>query len=131
MRPLFSLGPTFPETGTPLPNWPADEWKANIGCPECGLVFVYRERSGSLGQGRFHSDTVCACVEFRCSQTGCGTLIKFHTTLPDRSRKSFDGLLDKLHRGFFQGRCANGHGLLPVPREKYEIREVFQAVLGA
>lgn len=136
--PIVLPWPILPETGTPRPHWPEDGWKANIACPQCGLLFVYMERHDSpcvlweqasyRGQGQFHSNAVCVRVEFRCSQTGCETPITFHTTTADRNQGSFGKLREILRSGFFQGRCAKEHALLPVPKEKYRIEEVFDPI---
>jgi hypothetical protein len=79
-------------------------------------------------EGRYHADTTCYRVEFECAKSGCRAHAQFHTVLNERHISTEAALLDKLRVGFFSGPCPIGHDLLPIPREKYRLDRVFDAI---
>src|ERR1700723_1565681 len=116
-----------------LKRWPPDTWKAAIGCPFCGKVLQYDaddvawDQTERFAVGRFSSDTKCYRVEFECARQGCRVPAKFHTVLGGGIRNE-TALLDKLSRGFFGGQCSAGHDLLPIPKERYRLARILDAI---
>ncbi len=127
------LDPTLEQTIEYLTRWPEDTWTAAIGCPSCGKVLPYVRRDVEWGsapfqeKGRFSSDTKCYVVELECARRDCRLPAKFHTVLNDQIPNE-SALLDRLRRGFFGGICPAGHDLLPVPRERYRLARVLDAI---
>jgi hypothetical protein len=114
-------------------RWPSDTWQAAIGCPFCGKILLYaRDDVGwneteHSEEGRFSSDTKCYRVELECARIDCRVPAKFHTVLGGAIRNE-TALLDKLSRGFFGGQCSVGHDLLPIPKEKYRLTRILDAI---
>jgi hypothetical protein len=127
------LDPTQEQTIEYLTRWPEDTWRAAIGCPSCGKVLPYARRDVDWSwapfqeEGRYSSDTNCYRIELECARKDCRLPAKFHTVLNDQIPTE-SGLLDKLHRGFFGGTCPAGHDLLPIPKERYRVTRILDAI---
>lgn len=124
---------TYDEEDEDFP-WPDASWHAVIGCQECGLVSEYLSDEVAWGQapvkgeGRFHSDAAFVRVNFECGQLGCRAPIQFYTATQNRSDESIPLLIRKLQDGFFHGRCPRGHALVPIPKERYRIQRILEAI---
>jgi hypothetical protein len=116
-----------------LKRWPSDTWKAAIGCPFCGKVLLYARDDVAWDQkaifvaGKYSADTKCFLVEFECARRDCRVPAKFHTVLGGEIPNE-TALLDKLCGGFFGGQCSVGHDLLPIPKEKYRLTRILDAI---
>jgi hypothetical protein len=114
--------------------WPLGEWKANIGCPSCGLVAVYTsdhihwDRTWYDAPGVIYSDATCVSVQFRCSRKDCASVIKFFTTIDERTTACREKLLDKLCQGFFSGLCSQGDRFFALSRNQYLIDDQIEAI---
>ena len=107
----------------PTKYWFGDSWPQSVACPECGQVSEYTaedvgwSQSRDQGQSKVPSTKDWWRVEFGCSQGGCGSPIRFHTT----GHASADIVYRKLKQGLFRGTASCGHSILVVPRERCKV----------
>jgi len=137
--PFFPLPPECGDDPTPeekdeyLARWPPGTWRATIGCPSCGKILLYDAEDVEWygapyeEKGQHHASTTCYRVEHRCATLSCRVPVIFHTVLNVRI-SSQAALLEKLDREFFSGKCRNGHNIFRVPRERYRLDRVFDAI---
>jgi hypothetical protein len=91
---------------------PPADWKALIGCCECGFVDTYtaEDVDGVIvpkeSEAVFHSDAVCICVEVRCADKRCEPPAKWYV---DISGATENDLRQCLQQNHFFGTLPCGH----------------------
>lgn len=83
--------PTLGDIGEYLPDWPPDNWREVFVCIDCGLVDTYKAED--IGwfpvlketAGKFRNETNCFHVELQCAHQNCGTPVRFHIEIFDKS----------------------------------------------
>ena len=109
--------PSNPQTFHHPSVWPPAYFETKFGCPECGLVSIYRradvtwipsqETDQSQVQKSASSNAVWWSIEFWCGGDNCRARIRFQS-LTSQEEKA-DAVLSKLTHGFYRGDCKRGH----------------------
>jgi hypothetical protein len=125
-----TLYPTQEEIDEHRSRWPPDGWLAAIGCPNCGNIHEYDEsdvewcEEEAGGPDTYSSGVVCYHVSTACAKADCRALAQFHIVVGEDQDASENALRDRLHAGLYNGKCPNGHDLLPIPKERYGVTKV-------
>jgi hypothetical protein len=109
--------PNQPRTNQHPSVWPPAYFEANLACPECDQVSLYKKSDVHwlipIQPGQYQSKSTqynrgsWCLVSFDCGGQNCGIRVEFLVLTPDG--ESIDAISQKLPAGAYVGKCKKGH----------------------